>query len=211
MTPVCKSVRSTMGAILVFLVGGIVASAASATSISMSPNPARVDAFIGHDFSLRLDSGSSLTNRLNFTISGAGGCGGLCPSTAVAMIVFDGTTVLSARDADGGLLSPGNVVRGFVTSGGSVAGLLIDAGAPSSEAFTLRLSSTPTTATLYALNLDSLSSVGDLSSVLSRVKESTRLTFSVRGGSTAVPEPSAALVFGSGLVAVALGMRRKDA
>ncbi|MBY0400441.1 hypothetical protein K2X89_09120 [Myxococcota bacterium] len=195
-------------AVLILLSGLATAGAAMATPITMSPNPATVNAFIGKDFSLRLDAGDSVTRTLDFTVSGSGGCGFLCPSTAVAMIVFDGATVLSARDTDSGLLSAGNVVRGFVTSKGAVAGLLIDIGAPSSESFRLTLSSVPTTATLYALNLASLKSF-DLTRVLrSSVSESTRLTFSVAGGSHAVPEPSAALVFGGGILAAALGIRR---
>lgn len=191
----------------------LLAGAASASTITMSPNPAKVNAFIGRDFSLRLDSGDSTTRTLDFTVTGSGGCGFLCPSTAVAMIVFDGATVLSARDTDSGLLSGGNVVRGFVTTGGAVAGLLIDVGAPSAESFRLTLSSVPTTATLYALNLSSLASF-DAARVLRRhVVDSTRLTFSLTGGpngggSHAVPEPSAALAFGSGLLVAAWAVRR---
>ncbi len=126
------------------------AGVASAASITMTPNPASVNAVIGHDFSLRLDSGDSSTNILNFTVSGSGGCGFLCGSTAVAAIVFDDASVLSATDTDSGLLSSGNVVRGLILPGGSVAGVLIDFGSPSSEQFSLTLDRTPTTATLYA-------------------------------------------------------------
>lgn len=196
-------------ALLTLLTGLGLAGAANATSITMSPNPATVDAFIGKDFTLRLDSGDSATRTLNFTVSGAGGCGPACPSTAVAMIVFDGTTVLSAGDTDNGLFSSGNVVRGFVTSQGSVAGLLIDLGAPSAESFSLTLSSIPTTATLYALNLTSLSSFDAATALRSNVAASTQLTFSVAGGSHAVPEPSAAFVFGSGLLVAAYAIRRR--
>ncbi len=194
--------------IMTLLVGMALAGAANSATITMSPNPATVDAVLGRDFSLRLDSGNSLTGTLNFTVTGAGGCGFGCPSTAVAMIVFDGTTVLSASDTDSGLFSSANVVRGFVTSNGAVAGLLIDTGAPSSESFSLTLSSIPTTATLYALNRTSLTSIDMRRAIPSQIIESTRLTFTVVGGSTAVPEPSAALVFGSGLVVAAMAIRR---
>ena len=204
----CLTKLGRATAILTLLIGMGLAGAANATPITMSPNPAKVNAFLGKDFSLRLDSGDSVTRTLNFTVTGSGGCGFACPSTAVAMIVFDGTTVISATDTDRRLFSPGNVVRGFVTSKGSVAGLLIDMGAPSSESFSLTLSSTPTTATLYALNLDSLSSFEATRAIRSNVKESTRLTFSVVGGSNALPEPSAAFVFGSGLLVSALAIRR---
>lgn len=199
--------RST--AILILLTGLGLAGAASATPITMTPNPATVDAFIGKDFSLRLDSGDSATRTLDFTVTGSGGCGFACPSTAVAMIVFDGATVLSASDTDNGLFSAGNVVRGFVTSRGAVAGLLIDLGAPSAESFRLTLSSVPTTATLYALNLSSLKSFEATRALRSSVLSSTQLTFSVVGGSNAVPEPSAAFVFGSGLVVAAAAVRRR--
>jgi len=190
--------------------GLFLAGSASAASITMTPNPATVNAFIGRDFSLSLDSGDSTSRTLDFTVSGSGGCGFLCPSTAVAMIVFDGATVLSAHDTDSGLFSGGNVVRGFVTTRGAVAGLLIDVGAPSAESFRLTLSSVPTTATLYSLNLSSLTSFNLTRALRSNVIDSTQLTFSVAGGAShAVPEPSAALAFGSGLVVAAWAVRRR--
>lgn len=188
------------------------AGAASAASIEMSPNPASVNAVIGSDFSLRLDSGDSATNILNFTVSGAGGCGSLCGSTAVAAIIFDDASVLSASDTDGGFFSSGNVVRGLVLPGGSVAGILIDFGSPSSEQFSLTLDQTPTTATLYALNLDSLSGIRSKGDILANIHDSTRLAFSVKGQPvSAVPEPSAAIVFGIGLVVAHVGLRRRVA
>lgn len=196
-------------AFLILLVGLGLAGAAGATPITMSPNPATVDAFIGNDFTLRLDSGDSATRTLDFTVTGSGGCGFACPSTAVAMIVFDGATVLSASDTDNGFFSAGNVVRGFVTSRGAVAGLLIDLGAPSAESFRLTLSSVPTTATLYALNLSSLKSFEATRALRSSVLSSTQLTFSVVGGSHAVPETSAAFAFGSGLLVAAAAVRRR--
>lgn len=186
------------------------ATAAAATPIQMSPNPATIDAVLGNDFSLRLDSGDSATNVLQFTVTGGGGCGLFCSSTAVAAIVFDGATVLSATDADSSLFSPGNVVRGLVTPGGAVAGLLIDAGTPSAESFTLRLSSTPTTATLYSLNLDSLSRIRSTSDITASFVQATKLTFGVRGVSgAAVPEPSAAIVYGLGLLVAYAGLRSR--
>lgn len=210
MSSLSKLGRAT--AILILLAGLGLAGSASATPISMTPNPARVDAFIGKDFTLRLDAGNSMTRTLDFTVSGSGGCGFACPSTAVAMIVFDGATVLSAHDTDSGWLSSGNVVRGFVTSRGAVAGLLIDVGAPSAESFRLTLSSVPTTATLYALNPSSLRSFDANRIVRSSVLSSTKLTFSLAGGnSPAVPEPTAAFVFGSGLLVAAMGVRRRAA
>jgi len=188
----------------------VLAGTASAASISMSPNPATIDAVLGNDFSLRLDSGDSETNILNFTVTGGGGCGLLCPSTAVAAIVFDGATVLSANDSVSGLFSAGNVVRGLITPDGAVAGLLIDVSAPSSESFWLALSSTPTTATLYSLSLTSLDAVKSANDIVANVVQSTQLTFSVRGiSASAVPEPTAAVVFGMGLLVAHAGLRRR--
>lgn len=202
-----------LAALLVLLAGLALAGTASATPITMTPNPATVDAVIGNDFTLRLDAGDTTTRTLDFTVTGGGGCGFLCPSTAVAMIVFDGVTVLSAQDTNSGLFSDGNVVRGFVTSRGAVAGLLIDLGAPSAESFRLTLSAVPTTATLYALNLSSMTSFEATRALRSGVLASTRLTFSAvpGGGSNAVPEPTAAFVFGSGLLVAAYAVRRPAA
>ncbi|MFO0691726.1 MAG: hypothetical protein U0900_23730 [Myxococcota bacterium] len=198
---------------ILLAVGLVLAGAASATPITMTPSLATVDAVIGNDFTLRLDAGDSVTRTLDFTVLGSGGCGPLCPSTAVAMIVFDGATVLSAQDTNSGLLSPGNVVRGFMTSRGAVAALLIDLGAPSAESFRLTLSAVPTTATLYALNLSAVTSFEATRALRSGVVSSTRLTFTTvpGGGSYAVPEPSAALVFGSGLLVAACAVRRSAA
>lgn len=186
------------------------AGAASAAPIQMSPNPATVNAVLGYDFSLSLDSGDSDTNVLHFTAAGAGGCGMACPSTAIAALVFDGVSVLDAGDANSGLFSAGNVVRGLVTPGGAVAGLLIDFGAPNSEAFWLALDATPTTATLYALNLDRLDQIRSKSDILANIKDSTQLSFSTGSGpGAAVPEPSAALVFAVGLLVTQAGVRRR--
>lgn len=198
-------------ALLGLLLGFALAGAAQATPITMAPNPATVNAVLGKDFTLRLDAGDSTTRTLDFTISGSGGCGQGCASTAVAMLVFDGATVLSARDTDSGLFSPGNVVRGFVTGGGGVAGLLIDVGAPSAESFRLTLSRVPTTATLYSLNLTSLASFDATLALRSNVVDRKRLTFSSISASHAVPEPTAALVFGAGLLVAAQAVRRRPA
>lgn len=205
-----------VAAALILLCGLALAGAAGASPITMTPNPATVDALYGNDFTLRLDSGNSVTRTLDFTVTGGGGCGPSCPSVAVAMLVFDGVTVLSAQDSDSGLFSSGNVVRGLVTSRGEVAGLLVDLGAPSAESFRVTLSAVPTTATLYSLNLSTLRSFEATRALRSSLISSTRLTFTVgdrggNGGSPAVPEPSAALVFGSGLVVAACAARRKTA
>ncbi len=206
-------VSNMMGLLTAVFASVGLAGAANATPIEMSPNPASVNAVVGNDFSLRLDSGDSATNVLNFTVSGAGGCGGLCGSTAVVAIIFDNASVLTASDTNSGLFSSGNVIRGLVLPGGSVAGILIDFGSPSSERFSLTLDQTPTTATLYALNLDSLSGIRSKADILANIHDSTPLTFRTKGQPivSAVPEPSAAVVFGIGLVVARLGLRRRVA
>jgi hypothetical protein len=91
-----------------------------------------------------------------------------------------------------------------------VAGLLIDFGAASSEDFWLALDATPTTATLYALNLDNLDKVRSKSDILANIKDSTLLSFSTGSGpASAVPEPGAALVFAVGLLVTHAGVRRR--
>ena len=188
-----------------------IASSANAAPIQMSPNPASVNAVLGHDFNLILDSGDSETNTLNFTVEGSGGCGGFCPSTAFAAIVFDGASVLDASDTDSSWFSSGNVVRGLITPDGSVAGLLVDFGAASSESFTLTLDATPTTATLYALNLDNLDEITSHADIRGNVTDSTRLQFTTdtTRPSSPIPEPSAAIVFAAGLLISQAGLRRR--
>ena len=136
----------------------------------------------------------------------------LFASAETITALFDGATVLTARDTDGGFFSAGNVVRGLVTPNGAVAGLLVDLGAPSAESFRLRLSAVPTTATLYALNLGSLASFDAARALRSNVIESTRLTFSTGAvpPSHAVPEPTAALAFGAGRLVAAGAVQRRD-
>jgi len=187
------------------------AGAASAATITMTPNPAEVGSIMGNDFNIRLDSGDSITNILNFTAEGAGGT-----SVAVGALLFhDGVSVLSASDSTGGLMNPDNVVSGLVTPGGAVAGLLVDFGDPSSESFSLQLDGTPTTATLYALNADNIKEFTSNKEFLKNALDRTELRFSTGssepggGPSTAVPEPSAALIFAAGLLVAQAGIRRR--
>jgi len=201
-----KLCRTT--AILTLLIGMGLAGSAHSTPIKISPSPATVNATVGKYLILRLDSGDSVTKTLNFTAKGAGPCGFPCPSNAVALIVFDGMTVLATNDIQSGLFSSGKLVRGFVKSKGSVAELMIQMGAPSSKSIGLSQSSIPTTATLSALNLVPPSSLDATHAVRSNVQESSRITFSASGGSHPVPEPSATFLFGSGLLVAALAIRR---
>jgi hypothetical protein len=184
------------------------AGTASASSITMTPNTAEVGSLFGSNFTLRLDSGDSDTNILNFTATG-GGCTD-CLSVAVAVILFDDVSVLSASDSAGGMFNPDNVVRSIVTPDGAVAGLLVDFGDPNSESFSLTLNGTPTTATLYALNFSDISQIESSAHMLANVLDKTRLTFSTDSGGVApMPEPSAALVFGAGLLVAHAGIRRR--
>lgn len=184
------------------------AGAASALPITMTPNPAEVGSLFGSNFSLRLDSGDSDTNILNFTATG-GGCTD-CMSVAVAAIVFDDVSVLTAVDSVGGRFDPNNVVRSVVTPGGAVAGLLVDFGDPTSESFSLTLSGTPTTATLFALNFSDVRQIGSKTDILASILDKTRLKFSTGRESVApVPEPSAALVFAAGLLIAQAGIHRR--
>ena len=181
------------------------AGLANASPIEMSPNPATVNAVMGNDFSLILESGDSDTNVLDFRIQGTGG-----HSVAVAAIVFDGASVISASDTTSGFFNSSNVVRGLIMPQGAVAGLLIDFGAPNSEAFSLTLSATPTTATLYALNLDNLGEIRSHDDIRANILDSTELRFRTIGTPSApMPEPSAALVFATGLLIAQSRIRRR--
>jgi hypothetical protein len=96
----------------------------------------------------------------------------------------------------------------MVTPSGDLAALLVDFSSPSSESFWAQLSGTPTTATVYALNLNSLGNIRDHGDILENAVESHRVRFTTAGG-PAVPEPSAAMVFAAGLlVAWATRQRR---
>jgi len=199
---------------IVFGIGLVQAGDAAASPITMTPGEVSINSVVGNDFTLSLDAGESTTRTLDFTVTGGGGCGFLCPSTAVAAIVFDDATVLSATDADSGLFSANNVVRGIVTPNGAVAGLLIDSGAASSESFRLVLDRIPTTATLYSLSLNGLDQISSTYDILARATDRTTLTFAVDGvlprpPASPMPEPGAALVFGLGLLVANAGIRRR--
>lgn len=198
--------RWTSG-LLTIAVGLFVAGAAAAVPISMNPNPVTVNSVLGSNFTLTYDGGDTIDNVLNFTVAGPGGCGILCPSTAVAAMVFDGVDVTSAGDTESGLFNANNIIHGIATPGGNLAALLLDFGSPNSEAFWAQLNGTPTTATVYALDLDDLGMVHDLDDILGSFIDAQRVEFSTPGQQ--VPEPSAAMVFAAGLLLARGAVRRR--
>jgi hypothetical protein len=176
------------------------AGVAQGSSITMSPGPVTMQGLRG-DFTISLQSGDSTTNDLVFSVLGSNPSGSL-PAAGIAAIVFDDVSVLTA----GEIADADNLITGISISGtGTVAGVLIDFGAPSTASFFVRLSGLPTTATIY-----SLGSVE--SGTLSRSSLSTRwiskTEVSFQGSAAPIPEPSAAICFAAGLVAVSIGSRR---
>jgi hypothetical protein len=194
--------------------GLALSSTASAAPITKTPGSVGIHSVVGIDFTLSFDGGDTSDNMLDFTLAGAGGCGGFCPSTAVAAMVFDDVDVLAAGDENSGFFDPDNVIRKLSTPGGIVAALLVDLGGPNLESFWLQLSDAPTSATIYALALDNINGIHGSDEFLGCIVESTRVSFSPSGGpstpnpSPTVPEPSAALVFAAGLVAAHRRLRR---
>ena len=179
------------------------AASANAAPITMSPDPVTLDGING-TFTLSLASGDSSTNSLVFDLLGSDPPG-LLPATGLAAIVFDGTSIVSANE----LSDPDNLIWGLSLPGtGMVAGVLIDFGAASEATFQVVLSSTPTTATIYSLNLTSTSTLYSSTSWQTLAIEKERVSFA-SGGAVPVPEPGAALCFASGLALVASRLRRQ--
>lgn len=170
----------------------LLAAASQAAPITMSPDPVTVPGVRG-TFTLSLESGDTSDNTLVFGITGSNPSGPL-PAAGVATLIFSGTSILSATE----LSDPDGMVSGLALPGsGTLVGLLIDFGAPSEATIRVRLSSTPTTATVTMVQS------------LFRVSKTT-LTFSSAGGGggAAIPEPSAALCFAAGLLLVGARLRR---
>lgn len=202
-------------AILSLLAVVAIAGGASAAPISMDPGSVTLDTVTGsgNAFTITFDGGDTSDNVLDFTALGGGSSSPFWPSTALAAIVFDDTSILSAGDTVSGFFDPANVVRGIALPGtGVAAAVLVDAGSPSSESFWIQLASAPTTATVYSLTLDDLDTrVHDLGALLAGVIDSQEVAFSFEGGDAVVPEPSAALVFGVGLLITRSVVRRRSA
>lgn len=189
----------------------LVAAGASAAPISMTPGDVTIDTIFGqgNSFSLTFDGGDTSDNILDFTVQGGGGHGfmGFLPSTALAAIVFDGTSIIDAGDTVGGTLNPDNIVRGLSLPGSGVAAaLLVDVFDPTAESFWLQLASTPTTATIYSLDIGNLalSDIDDLSDVFRSAIDKQDVRFVA-----AIPEPGSALVFAVGLLLTRGAFRRR--
>lgn len=183
------------------------AAAAKAAPIAMSPDPVTLDGING-TFTLSLASGETSTNTLVFDLLGSGQSG-FFPAAGVAAIVFDGTAILTANE----LSDPDNLITGLTIGSGTVAGVLIDFGSPSEATFRVVLGSAPTTATIYSLNLTSASSVFSSTSWQRFAIERQQVSFGSPGtvrDALPVPEPGAALCFGSGLALVASRLRRRS-
>jgi len=198
-------------ALLVLPLALLLAAAASAVPISMTPGSVGIDTLLGQGnaFTLTYDGGDTSDNILDFTMHGGGGTGflGAMPSAALAAIVFDGTSIIDAGDSIGGTLNPDNVVRGLALPGsGIAAALLVDVLSASSESFFLQLASTPTTATIYSLDLASidLQNVHGIGDILKSAVDKQSVRFVA-----AVPEPGAALVFAVGLLLTRGAIRRQ--
>lgn len=185
------------------LAGVVIASSfagvAQAAPITMSSESVTMEGLRG-DFTISLESGETDTNELVFGVLGSNPPGSL-PAMGMAAIVFDDVSVLSA----GEISDPDNLISGISISGtGTVTGVLIDFGAPSSANFFVRLSGLPTTATIYSLgSVDS----GTLSrSSLMNWVSRTQVSF--QSSAAAIPEPGAALCFAAGLAVVSMRSRR---
>ena len=179
---------------------GVVAQAAPITMVTGGGgSTATLDGVIG-SFDLSLQSGETSTNTLVFKIEGNP------PAMGVAAIVFDGATILSASE----LSDPDHLLTGLaIPQTGVVAGVLIDFTGKDPATFQLALSSTPTTATVYSLNLTGTSTLYRSDSWKTFAIETTALRFS-SASTAAVPEPGAALCFATGLAFVASRLRRKS-
>jgi hypothetical protein len=155
-------------------------------------------------FELSLLSDQSSGNTLAFQIQGNP------PAFGVAAIVFDGTTILSASE----LSDPDRLITGLVVpKTGMVAGVLVDFTKEGKEAsFQVMLSSFPATATIYSLNLTSVSPLFASQNWQRLAIDQQGVGFYdgfSDGDAVPLPEPGAALCFAAGLALVASRLRRR--
>jgi hypothetical protein len=198
----------------------LIASAVQAAPITMNPSPVTINGLNG-TFTISLTSGDTATNRLNFSVVGSNPPG-MLPAAGAAAIVFDGVSVIGA----GEISDPHGLITGLAFPGsGTVAGILVDFGAPSTASFFVRLNGAPTTATIYSLttmstNTSTLSSWsnGNCSDAghggryhkctCSKLPYKQKTTVRFHSEETPIPEPSAALCFAAGMLLVATRLRR---
>ena len=197
---------------------------ASAAPISMDPDPLTVGSVfgIGGDFTITFAGGDTSDNILNFSAAGSGGFGpgDQIPSAALVALVFDAVTIVGAGDAIGDPFDPNNVVNGLVIPGtGVAAALLLDPFAPSSEDFFLELDAAAdffagVTATLYNIEIDGVDSVDSLLALLDNddllgLLEDSIVSQTTNFSAEPIPEPTAALAFGVGLLITGGAVRRR--
>ena len=199
----------------------LIASAMQAAPITMDANPVTINGLRG-TFTISLTSGDTTNNRLNFSVTGSDPSGFL-PASGIAAIVFDGVSVVQA----GEISDPNGLITGLSLPGsGTLAGVLLDFGAPSTASFFVRLSGTPTTASIYSLTTaSSMNTLATTSSNCSSYshhsyhndckppktlpyKQKIGVRFHTEGGEVPIPEPTAALCFAAGLTLVATRLRR---
>jgi hypothetical protein len=216
------STRALTGAL--FAAAMLIASAMQAAPITMDANPVTINGLRG-TFTISLTSGSTTNNQLNFSVTGSDPSGFL-PAAGIAAIVFDGVSVVSA----GELSDPHGLITGLSIPGtGTLAGVLLDFGAPSTATFFVRLSGTPTTASIYSLasatDMAKLSPTNTYNTSYScktdrrghsydckppklPYKQKIGVRFSSDREEVPIPEPTAALCFAAGLTLVATRLRR---
>lgn len=189
--------RTAIVALAVSVLFGVAAQAAPITMItSGGSSTAVLDGVVG-SFDLTLQSGETTTNTLVFRIEGNP------PAMGVAALVFDGATILSASE----LSDPDNLLTGFAAPNtGFAAGVLVDFTGKDPATFELKLSQMPTTATIYSLGLTSMSTLYRSDSWRTFAIDTTNVRFAT---AAAVPEPSAALCFATGMAFVASRLRRQ--
>ena len=94
--------RNPSLALLLATLALLVTGAAQAAPITMTPGSVSIDTILGagNGFTLTFDGGDTSDNVLDFTVHGGGGTGfmNLMPSTALAALVFDGTSIIDAGD-----------------------------------------------------------------------------------------------------------------
>lgn len=211
------TIRSFSAALASLALTSLVAGAAWASPISMNPGTVSLSTgtanFFDPDptFDITLVSGDTSDNVLDFDIAGPGFQIPLVHG-AVAAIVFDDATIVSSSGGSG---EPIVVAAAFL--GTPLAGaVLFDPLGPSSTLFSLGLSNTPTGATFYSLfgvDLDDIEGADSFDDVLDAIdfqQERVAFEFESNGGGPAVPEPSAALVFGIGMLVSAGAVRRRS-
>ncbi len=182
----------------------LVASVASAAPISMSPDPVGLPSIDGTPdaFTLSLTSGDTDTNRLDFRLQGPGG-GRFLPTVGASVIVFDDVTLTDVGTSSvTSMLFLGPEAFDDDSAAGWLAFDWRNAG--SAEFFVVG-DGEFSSATVYSLGVD-LRSIRCKDDFDINVIDRKVVHFS-----SAVPEPSAALVFCVGMVITGRSLARRRA